>query len=198
MRKHLQSLSDGSEAAQGGIRERLKELTFRDPVGAATRLASLSGTDNSAECLSRVVLALSEMAEADELLVDFERFVQRTQNRTELYQFLIDHPRAVEMLVKLFAGSRYLTETLLRNPSAIRELIQHRLLADLKSREEFIENALRVAQTESALSDKLDWSREDIQDEAVFNRVLWMALKGEQRPMPKPSRMSQLELIRAR
>ena len=48
------------------------------------------------------------------------------------------------------------------------------------------------------LSKRLDFSKEDVQDEALFNRVLWMSLKSEQRAMPKPTRMSQLELIRAK
>ena len=48
------------------------------------------------------------------------------------------------------------------------------------------------------LSKRLDFSNEDVQDEALFNRVLWISLKGEQRVMPKPTRMSQLELIRAK
>lgn len=44
----------------------------------------------------------------------------------------------------------------------------------------------------------LDLRYEDIADEALFNRILWMAVKGEQVPMPRIARMSALETFRAR
>ena len=156
MRKYLQLLTDFDDSARGATLERLVSVGFRDAEGALARLKSLSGTPNSAECLSRFLRAVTDMAEADELLVDFERYVLRSGDREVLYQFLIDNPRGLEMLVKLFAGSRYLTETLLRDPMALRRLIQHRLLADLKSREDFIDAAMAAAQKEASFSEKMD------------------------------------------
>jgi glutamate-ammonia-ligase adenylyltransferase len=157
MKKQSQTQVPGNAEAPIAIsRERLTDVGFRDIEGATTRLVALSGTANSFECLTRLLDAITDTAEADELLVDFERFVLRSASRAELYQFLIEHPRGIEMLVKLFAGSRYLTETLLRNPGALRQLIQHRLLADLKTREEFIEAALEAASSESTFPEKLD------------------------------------------
>lgn len=138
------------------VSELIDAVRFRDARQAADRLTTLSSTENSAECLSRFLRAIVDMAEADELLVDFQRYVQRCGDRSEVYQFLIDNPRAIEMLVKLFAGSRYLTETLLRDPDALRQLVQHRLLADLKSREEFIEAALQAARNATSFSAKQD------------------------------------------
>jgi [glutamine synthetase] adenylyltransferase / [glutamine synthetase]-adenylyl-L-tyrosine phosphorylase len=156
MIEDTEDLVVGGDAMEIPSLERLKEAGFRDLEGALARLTALSGTPNSADCLNRLIRAMAEMAEADELLVDFERFVLRSGNRTELYQFLINNPRAIEMLVKLFAGSRYLTETLLRDTGALRQLVQHRLLADLKSREEFIEAALDAAKHESTIAAKFD------------------------------------------
>ena len=156
MRKYLQLLTDLDDSARLASMEQLASFGFRDAEGALSRLKSLSGTSNSAACLSRFLRAVTDMAEADELLVDFERYVLRSGDRKDLYQFLIDNPRALEMLVKLFAGSRYLTETLLRDPMALRRLIQHRLLADLKSREEFVEAALEAAKSEASFTDKMD------------------------------------------
>jgi [glutamine synthetase] adenylyltransferase / [glutamine synthetase]-adenylyl-L-tyrosine phosphorylase len=156
MRNYLQLLSDLDDSARGSTLERLVSVGFRDAEAAFARLKSLSGTPNSAECLSRFLRAVTDMAEADELLVDFERYVLRSGDREVLYQFLIDNPRGLEMLVKLFAGSRYLTETLLRDPMALRRLIQHRLLADLKSREDFIVAAMAATINEVSFSDKMD------------------------------------------
>jgi hypothetical protein len=57
-------------------------------------------------------------------------------------------------------------------------------------------NPRRTAAAE--MSKSLSFETEDSQDEAIFNRALWMTLKGDRVPMPAPRRMSQLELLRAR
>ena len=44
------------------------------------------------------------------------------------------------------------------------------------------------------LSKELDFDFEDIANEDLFNRVLWMAIKGEDRPYPGINRASMLEL----
>ncbi|MBV9216638.1 MAG: bifunctional YncE family protein/alkaline phosphatase family protein [Acidobacteria bacterium] len=44
----------------------------------------------------------------------------------------------------------------------------------------------------------LDLDTADKADEDAFNRVLWMAIKGEGVPYPQPKRMSTLEMARAR
>lgn len=136
--------------------KRVKESRIRDIEVTRKRLTQLSDSVDGAECLVRFNRIAAEMADADELLVDFERFVNRAEDRNDLYRFLIENPRGIEMLAKLFAGSRYLTETLLRDPAMLRQLVQHRLLADVKSREEFIEAALGHADRESNYPAKLD------------------------------------------
>jgi YVTN family beta-propeller protein len=47
------------------------------------------------------------------------------------------------------------------------------------------------------LSRGLELRMEDQADEALFNRVLWLAAKGTAAPMPAPRRISQLELVRS-
>lgn len=137
------------KAALAAIHEHLALLGFRDPVVITQRTRSLLGTepptDAAANCLLKLVALLSDSSDPAAGLGDFERFVQRVPDRAALFRFLSDNPRAVEMLVRLFTSSRYLTETLLRNPDCLRELIQHRQLADLKSREEFLESAIESA-----------------------------------------------------
>ncbi|WP_010581798.1 [protein-PII] uridylyltransferase family protein [Schlesneria paludicola] len=156
MNEELPSLLVPESNPDNASSERPARPIFRDADEAQARLAALEGPTNAQECLSRFLQAIAEMSPPDELLVDFQRYVQRSDDRAELYQFLIDNPRAIEMLVKLFAGSRYLTETLLRDPAALRKLIQNRWLADLKTRDEFISAALAVAASEAMFDAKLD------------------------------------------
>ncbi len=138
----------GDETAHVAIHEHLALLGFRDPISIAQRTRALAGPGTSiaaADSLFKLFTLLSDSADPAAGLGDFERFVQRVADRGALYNFLDENPRAIEMLVRLFTSSRYLTETLLRNPDSLRELIQHRQLADLKSREEFLGCAIAAA-----------------------------------------------------
>jgi DNA-binding beta-propeller fold protein YncE len=45
---------------------------------------------------------------------------------------------------------------------------------------------------------RLDFSKEDRADMALFNRVLWRAIKGEDVPYPRPKQMSPHEYLRGR
>jgi len=59
-------------------------------------------------------------------------------------------------------------------------------------------DARNAAGTHSArLSERLDLATADAADMDLFNRILWMAVKGEQVPYPGSRRMSSLELRRA-
>lgn len=150
MLQTLRQTLKGDKTADAAFHDHLALLGFRDPAAIAERTRGLVGPDvseDAAESLFKLITLLSDSADPAAGLGDFERFVQRVADRGALFQFLRENPRAVEMLVRLFTSSRYLTETLLRNPDSLRELIQHRQLADLKSREEFLEEAIAFAAT---------------------------------------------------
>ena len=145
-----QMLAD-DDVARGAIQEYLALLGFRDPVSIAQRTRDLVGTriphEQAGESLFKLITLLSDSYDPTSGFRDFERFVQRVSDRDDLFRFLGKNPRAIEMLVRLFTSSRYLTEALLRNPSSLQELIQHRQLADLKSREEFFDGAMAAAKS---------------------------------------------------
>lgn len=126
-------------------------------------------------CLPTLLYSLSVSANPDHSLLNFERYVQRfsthpgikhqgiitdpsvvdsansatqasaQQNRLSLFHFLAANPRAVEILMRLFVGSQFLTEILLRNPDYLETLTRHKRLAEFKSREEFTREAIEVA-----------------------------------------------------
>ena len=59
-------------------------------------------------------------------------------------------------LIKLFTGSQFLTDILLRNPGYLRQLTEHKRLAEFKAREEFVDEALSGLIREESLHGKLD------------------------------------------
>ncbi len=148
------------EAEPGDGAAGLAELGFQEPAVADKRLRGLlkfggAGTE-SRECLAKVLRALADTATPDLGLLNFERYLARTDDPTRTLRELNARPRAIEILLKLFIGSQYLTETLLRSPEVLERLTQPRELADLKSREDFLEAALAAARAERDLGGQLD------------------------------------------
>ncbi len=129
--------------------ELLAAVGFDDRVRARGRLESLCDDDACrlalADSLPMLLAALSETAVPDSSLVNFERFVQSVPDRAALFGYLAARPRAVEILVKLFVGSQFLTEILLRNPDYLERLTLHKRLAEFKYREQFYFEACGAA-----------------------------------------------------
>ncbi|MFQ5730745.1 MAG: glutamine synthetase adenylyltransferase [Planctomycetaceae bacterium] len=138
----------------------LAGVGFDDCATARRRLLELARIDAEremlAKCLPMLLTALSEAATPDGSLVNFERYAQSVPDRRDLFWYLASHPRSVEILVKLFVGSQFLTEILLRRPQALQELTNHKRLAEFKSRPQLTGEALAAADAESRLPDKLD------------------------------------------
>lgn len=154
---HPGALSDSE------VERLLKSVGFDNWQAAHTRLLAIAPDDETRTalegCLPMLLMALGDAATPDGSLVNFDRFAQSVPDRAELFHYLTRNPRAVEILVKLFVGSQFLTEILLRNPSYLRELTQHKRLAEFKSRPQLVEEAHAAAATCHAVRDKLDAMR---------------------------------------
>ena len=104
--------------SQDEIEHLLNMVGFADIPTAHKRLLEIS-TDQASRrargaCLPMRLVALSGTATPDGSLINFERYVGSVADRAELFGYLASNPRAVEILVKLFVGSQFLTEILLR------------------------------------------------------------------------------------
>ena len=138
----------------------LEPVGFDDPAKAHQRFQKLCLDEASREaltkCLPMLLAALTDAATADGSLINFDRYVQSVSDRRELFEYLASNPRAVEILVKLFVGSQFLTEILLRNPDYLQKLVQHKRLADFKSRSEFYRDAYAVTREFPSFAEKID------------------------------------------
>jgi glutamate-ammonia-ligase adenylyltransferase len=118
-------------------RELLEPVGFADSGAAFERLARIGGAGESrrllANCLPTLLVTLSDTAQPDHALINFERFAQSVPDRAALFRDLQENPRTVEILVRLFVGSQFLTEILLSSPGHLDRLAQHKRLAELKS-----------------------------------------------------------------
>ena len=142
---YLRALTPGASAEAEGI-ALIESVQFEQPALAWKRLLAIAQTPAEREQLSRampaLLAALEEAATPDLSLVNLDRFLRSGPEISRSLAYLADNPRAVEILVRLFVGSHYLTEILLQNPGYLERLTQHNRLAEIKSRQQFFEEGL--------------------------------------------------------
>ncbi len=140
--------------------QQLIESGFRDVEGALRRIQRLTevvGSDLTvAELLPHLLRALGASPHPDEAFVYLERFLTAAQGPATLARFLAQNPRALEMLVTIFAGSRFLTEILIRYPHYLEWLVRARHLAVPHSPEYFYLAAEAASQEAESPEEKLD------------------------------------------
>ena len=142
------------------VQRAFERVGFADWRTAQDRLCQIAadpaGRAALADCLPMLLQALSEAASADLSLINFQRFVDRVDDRLQLFAFLTNQPRAVEILIRLFVGSQFLTEILLRNPNYLDHLTHHKRLAEFKSREQFLVEARQACDSAHDLPARID------------------------------------------
>ncbi|MEW4489899.1 glutamine synthetase adenylyltransferase [Thalassoglobus sp. JC818] len=123
--------------------EQIEPVGFERIDVAIDRLRSVPESDVQrnllAEILPGLLFSLSETPDPDRSVLNFQRFLKSVDDREALLNTLSREPRAVEILLRLFVGSQFLTEILVRQPDALQRLTEHKRMAEFKSREEFIE-----------------------------------------------------------
>ena len=102
---------------------------FADPPAALRHLRQIIAQDGNARpslssLLPHLLTSLSACAGPDQALINLERFAGRTRAGRALEQLAGD-PRALEILITIFAGSQFLTEILLRDPQHL-AMLAHR------------------------------------------------------------------------
>lgn len=135
----LQKLTD-EEA-----RDLLSPAGFRDWRAAHRTLKRMTGGPEQRKALTdllpHLLPRLAGVAGPDGVLVNLERFAGCVPDRLALFRYLREHPRAVEILVTLFAGSQFLTEILLRHPDYFGSLAVPGRLAFPKSADQYLVEA---------------------------------------------------------
>ncbi len=135
----------GAEA----IRQWLTPLGIADWRAAHRCLLRMAQESQAAPALSNLLpyllLALADAANPDRVLVGLERFIRSTPDKSGMMEYLAANPRAVEILVTLFAGSQFLTEILLRNPEYFSRLMEQRTLSSPKGVDQFNAEARAAA-----------------------------------------------------
>ncbi len=139
----------GSEAATF-TRSQL-EPNFDDRL---RRLFDVAEDEASERCLSWVSALLAESPSAELSLVGLERLLRAVPDQRELFWQLLHSPRAIEVLLSIFAASPYLTDLLLCEPALLSQLTQPQLLRDLRSRPEFFDAAMLAVNAATTMNER--------------------------------------------
>jgi glutamate-ammonia-ligase adenylyltransferase len=148
---------------------------FHDATKAERALADLGGTGSGSISprtkklfarLEPLLLArLRDVADPDAALTRLARFAERYGMRGALFETLLTNPRVLELLVKLFDASAFLSEIAIRRPQLVEEVAR---LGDLGEPIPCVEHLAGLARNDEGLSWK-DWVR-------VYRRALQLRI----------------------
>lgn len=140
-------------ATDQDVQHLLSGIGFTDQKHALTRLREMCTTTSIREELTHILptllQALSDAATPDGSLINFERFMNSVSQPELMLNFLTQNPRAVEILVRLFVGSQFLTEILLKNPDYLERLTRYTRIAEFKSQQQFYAEAMASTREEN-------------------------------------------------
>jgi glutamate-ammonia-ligase adenylyltransferase len=140
----------------------LSPYGFRDTERADANLQAMADEPRArlllAEILEELLSGLSQSAEPDQGLDRFERFAKAAVNKINLFSYLKDVPRTIELLAKTFGGSPFLSEILIRDPTYFYWVSDLRILHEGRKKTALLQDlsdALRHLKTEEKKLDVL-------------------------------------------
>jgi [glutamine synthetase] adenylyltransferase / [glutamine synthetase]-adenylyl-L-tyrosine phosphorylase len=155
--------------AEEEIRSRLEPAGFRDWQAAyrcLQRMARIHGSHRLEEtrlalagCLPHLVAKLNGAAGPDSVLVNLERLANKVPDAAALFRYLSDNPRTIDILVTLFSSSQFLSEILLRSPEYFELLTTQAWLAQLKTSDQYYEEAMDAVSQAAPLLEQQDMLR---------------------------------------
>ncbi len=135
----------------------LSDSGFRNPKTAYVNLKRLAGEGSRRDSFSRLTLLLMDLIKRlpnpDMALNNWERYIHALASPEFHFNILLSQPRQLELLLRLFSSSQFLSDTLIRNPGFLEWLIEPDVLHSLRKRED-IEDELREAENGCTRSDE--------------------------------------------
>ena len=129
-----------SSEQPGGLRDRLESIPFQAPEIAREQLASVCGR-LSPSLATALPGLLAESSDPDSALLFFDRLLSEASPETS--RLIESHPFLAHYAIAVFGNSRYIGETLVRNPDLLQTFLRERKLDRSFSHEEFSEALAR-------------------------------------------------------
>ncbi len=141
-----------SDAPSPDLREDiLSREGFANPERAFTNLKALAGKDMRRDAFVRLALLsfdlLRTKPDPDMALNNWERFIHSVGSPEFHFNLLLSQPMRLDILMAVFAGSQFLSDTLIRNPGFFEWLMIPDILHRNRRRDDLDAELLQAART---------------------------------------------------
>jgi len=134
------------------VADLLRPYGIKDPGKADANLQGTATDPTDRELLADLVenllVCVSQSADPDQSLNYFERFARAALSRAQLFTYLQDSPRTLEILMRTLGASSYMAEILIRDPQHFYWLTDPQILSGPRKKRDI---QREVAQTLSVL-----------------------------------------------
>ena len=128
----LPKLIGKNPSSKADAQKLLRDHGFRDPKRVLAAIGRLHEDElqrrNLATIFNRLLRACEKSADPDRALVNFERLVAALPNPNIFYHYLHESPDRLDLLIRIFAHSQALADTLTRNAEHFHFLIAPQML----------------------------------------------------------------------
>ncbi len=126
------------DLAPAEVARLLQAYGIQDWKQADHNLQAMAGDPNTrealAEILSVLLASLSQTADPDQALNEWERYVDSGIHRLQLFQYLQQVPHVIEVLGMVFGNSQAMAQTLIRDPLLVYWIEDDRVLVQRRSK----------------------------------------------------------------
>lgn len=141
----------------------LSPYGFKDVAKADANLQAIAGEPSDRQLLAIVIeellSCLSSSADPDQALNYLERFSRAALNKTQLFFYLRDFPRAIEILAKALGASPYMAEILIRDPQHFYWVTDPHILYDIRKKRDIQRELARTLKLIEGEQTQLDYLR---------------------------------------
>ena len=138
----------------------LTDAGFRNPSRGIVNLRRMAGEGETREQFARlVVLAwdyLRRSGDPDMALNNWDRFTEQIGDRPAFFRELLAQPRRMEIMLTIFAGSQFLSDTLIRTPAFLVWISDPTVVAARRDEREIEEELLSETRTIADRTDRLN------------------------------------------
>ena len=138
----------------------LRSAGVRQPSRGIVNIRRMAGSGSQRETFARLmVLAWAELqrsGDPDMALNNWDRFTEQVGNREAFFRELLAQPRRLEVMLTIFAGSQFLSDTLIRTPSFLAWLSDPAVVSGDRSQPEMEQDLRSLLEQAPDRSTQLD------------------------------------------
>ena len=128
----------------------LSSAGFMNPARAVVNLRGMAGQGPRRETFAKLALLawdiLKRIPDPDMALNNWERYAHSFGSPEFHFNLVLSQPRRLEILLTIFSGSQFLSDTLVRNPGFLDWLIIPEILHNIRRREDVEQELKKIAQ----------------------------------------------------